>query len=336
MGLFHGREYAYSEAGITDILVEIARERGSCAAIDVALVEMPEDAVDLHYHWPQILRVRLPIVEKPTDRTWWLMHYFISAWPLFLAVRMRFEDAEGNCRLWLDDLPRGEGLAYSSNAIGNVLIPDANFLDTKSYLHLRQQIMHETPPWRDRTDLVFWRGNSTGNRHSLRVSHWKDLPRFRLAQLARDWNRDDLFDIGLSGIAQIWDEDELFEIEQAGLMRPAVSQLAFGHYRHTIDIDGNSNSWPGLFTKLLLGNTVLKVDSPIGLRQWYYDKLIPWKNFVPVSDAMTDLIEVATWLQAKPDEAEAIAQAGRDLAWSMTFEATLESEAPRIRAILRR
>src|SRR5205807_769719 len=110
--------------------------------------------------------------------------------------------------------------------------------------------------------------------------------------------RPDLFDVGVSSIVQIWDEDQRGEIDRSNILRDACSQMAFMDYKYAIDIDGNSCSWPGLFTKLLMGNTVLKVDSVLGFRQWYYHKLIPWRNFVPVSTAVSavELLEIADWL----------------------------------------
>ena len=59
-------------------------------------------------------------------------------------------------------------------------------------------------------------------------------------------------------------------------MRDYVPEIAFPAYKFQIDIDGNTNSWPGLFQKLLTGSAILKVASPYGYRQWYYDRLRPW------------------------------------------------------------
>jgi hypothetical protein len=96
--------------------------------------------------------------------------------------------------------------------------------------------------------------------------------------------------------------------------------MDFAKYRYTIDIDGNSNAWSSLFRKLLTGSPVLKVASPHGFRQWYYDALEPMKNFVPVAADLSDLVEKAEWLQKNPESSEKIGQAGRALALSLTFE----------------
>jgi len=59
--------------------------------------------------------------------------------------------------------------------------------------------------------------------------------------------------------------------------------------RGVVDVDGNANSWDGLFWKLLSNSVVLKVESPH--RQWYYSRIKPWKHYVPVKPDLSDLEE---------------------------------------------
>jgi hypothetical protein len=111
------------------------------------------------------------------------------------------------------------------------------------------------------------------------------------------------------------------EIKASGLMRDSVPNYHFNRYRAHIDIDGRSNSWPGLFQKLLSGSPVLKVASPLGYRQWYYDRLVPWVNYVPVSADLSDLPDKAAWVLSHDIEARRIGEAGRTLAEAITYEA---------------
>jgi len=109
----------------------------------------------------------------------------------------------------------------------------------------------------------------------------------------------------------------------------------FQKWRYQIDIDGNTNSWPGLFTKLLSGSTVLKVASPRGYRQWYYRKLVPWINFVPVASDLSNLVDRIRWLRANDDAAREIGRQGRILAESMDYESELNAAAIEIKAAFR-
>jgi hypothetical protein len=245
---------------------------------------------------------------------------------------MRYLQIEGKCRLWLDDFPPEHGLAFCGNSVSHVLIPDPEFLASDGYCYFAMEhVRSEISPWTMRKQTIFWRGSSTGLRPFADPPTWSNIPRFQLCLIVREFDRDDLFDVGISGITQVADPTELAEIEARHIVRPPVEILGFSKYRYAIDIDGNSSSWSGLFSKLAMGNTVLKVDSPLGFRQWYYDRLKPWENFIPVTTRMSELLELAEWLVAHPKEAEAIAMNGQALARHLSLQQVLEESAPIIR-----
>jgi hypothetical protein len=167
--------------------------------------------------------------------------------------------------------------------------------------------------------MAVWRGSTTGaGGHTLDSIH--DLPRFRLCELGA--RMPDLADFGLVQILQTASDADTDAItdycRERGLMREVIPQTGMAAYKYLIDIDGNANAW-GLFNKLLIGSTVLKVKSS-GYRQWYYDDLIEWVHYVPVHNDLADLKTKLRWCRDNDAEARRIAQAGRRLADSMTFE----------------
>jgi hypothetical protein len=258
-------------------------------------------------------------------------HFYTNRWlctrPLFAKVKELFPDLTGSCQLWIDDLPRGPGLAFCGSANNHVCIPDSSFLASLGYSAFRSEVEREWVPWRSRANTVFWRGHSTG----LMTKPWPELPRFALCLKAKEINRPDLFDVGLAAIVQIGDEAVKEQIRKADIVKGYCAQIAFMQHRYSIDIDGNTSSWPGLFTKLLMGNTIIKVESEGGYRQWYYDRLKAWENIIPLSSAMTELQQVTEWLMANEEAAEQIADRGRQLADCLSFEQVLISVAPIIR-----
>jgi len=176
---------------------------------------------------------------------------------------------------------------------------------------------------------MFWRGASTGGRVWLGVKRWQDVPRFRLCLMAAALDPDK-FDIGISNIVQIRDSRERDEIAASNVLKPRVPLIDFMKYQFAIDIDGNTYSWPGMFTKLLMGNTIIKIESPLGFRQWYYDDLIPGCNYVAISPEMRELSEVYETLLQSPERARAIADEGRQLGSRLSFKSAIMSVIPRI------
>jgi hypothetical protein len=221
------------------------------------------------------------------------------------------------------------GLAFSESRPNYFLVPDVVFLETGGYEKTRKKLAESHIAWGQRAPIAFWRGATTGYRSKPALG-WRSLPRVCLCAIAQE--HSDLIDAGISGVAQGVSEEE---VRAAGFMRPIVPIEEFAKYKFQIDIDGNSNSWPGLFQKLLTGNPVLKVASPHGYRQWYYDKLKPWVNFVPVSSDMSDLVEKVVWLRSHDDAARRIGEEGKKLADALDLRGEISRSGRTITAALR-
>jgi hypothetical protein len=243
------------------------------------------------------------------DRLQWRVFDVI---PLIAAYHRRGTPCLGHVAVNLEDTGFTPGLAFCDNRPEYFLIPDPFFLSSQGYADVRHAFSAAPVAWEDRARTVFWRGSDFGPK----VASWNELPRVRLCQLAK--SHDSLFDVGMTEIRHGVFTDE---ITASGLMRNRVPNYHFNRYRAHIDIDGRSNSWPGLFQKLLSGSPVLKVASPLGYRQWYYDRLVPWVNYVPVSADLSDLPDKAAWVLSHDIEARRIGEAGRTLAEAITYEA---------------
>jgi hypothetical protein len=133
-----------------------------------------------------------------------------------------------------------------------------------------------------------------------------------------------LFDVGVTGLAQI-SKNEINEIRNSGLIRDYFPITESNRYKYQIDIDGNTNAWAGLFQKLLSDSVVLKIASPYQFKQWYYDRLVPWENYVPIESNASDLVEKVQWLIRNDDKARTIGKNGGDLARSLSFESVIEA-----------
>jgi hypothetical protein len=255
----------------------------------------------------------------PKERSQFFVTRLILLLPLIKAFHASQYFQEGELLINLDDSADAAGLALCSNRDDSILIPDTDFLNSFGYRQSRMDFGAEAPTWKKRMQLAFWRGSTTGVRLS---ESWHSLPRLRLCQLSSQIEYQSIFDVGVSSLTQASKFEEK-EIIEAGYIRNFVPLSLSNQYKYQIDIDGNTNAWSALFQKLLSGSAVLKIASPHNFRQWYYDELIPWVNYVPVKSDMSDLIEKIYWLIDHDDEAMQIGINGRKLALKLTYDEEL-------------
>jgi len=208
-----------------------------------------------------------------------------------------------------------------------ILVPDHHFANSEGYADLRLQAA-ASAPWRARRDRVFWRGAANGRPHGPA----KLYQRLELCRRAQQSAYAARLDIGMTDLSGVFDDAQ--RAGAGALVKPAVPSATFLLYRYLVDVDGWSNSWP-LLQKLIMGATVLKVESAFGYRQWFYDRLVPWRHYVPLRADLADFDEKLTWLFAVPEEAEKIAQAGSALAAEIRFAPEMAAAERRIAEALR-
>lgn len=223
-------------------------------------------------------------------------------------------------------------VSFCSNHPQACLIVDPDFAISAGYAEFRAASEAALVPWERRLPQVLWRGSSTGRRRhdpppSGAPDDWRWLQRLHLCAAASQPDLAGLCDAGISRVVQIAEADLAQRVAASGLIKPGVPRLKFLEYRYVFDIDGNSNAWSGLFCSLLGGSCVLKVASPYGYRQWYYDRLVPWLNYIPVDKDLGDLAPAVQWAAAHPAHAEQIALRGRELAQGITLVSAVQASA---------
>lgn len=259
------------------------------------------------------------------------LKHWVQSLPLLVNFVRRNAIATARAWLSLGDTGSMPGLAFCDFRNDYHLVPDPIFLQTAAYADAKAIFSTQSTPWHSREPIAFWRGQTTGwfNAQGDQVRSWEELPRVQLCRIARSAAGEGLVDASLTGLAQIASEPERQAIKREGLLKEHVPWSEFQRYKYQIDIDGNSSAWPGLFIKLCSGSPILKVASGRGFQQWYYDRLEPWQNFVPVEADMSDLLDKVLWLRQHDEVAWEIGQRARQLALSMSERAEiLRAEAP--------
>nr|WP_294504480.1 glycosyl transferase family 90 [uncultured Rhodopila sp.] len=224
----------------------------------------------------------------------------------------------GSVFLNMGDIGARPGLAFSDSRPDRFLVPDYIFVPSDGYAYARQILRERQLPWQDRHPVAFWRGGTTGS--PAFNNDWRTLDRVRLVETAMRSPNKDLFDVGFSNIAQITDPAFAEWVKGRGMLLGPVPWVDWGRYRYQIDIDGNSSPWSNLVQKLLTGSPVMKLESRRGYRQWFYDELKPWYNYVPIASDAWDLTDKLNWLRRNDAEAQRIGARGYELAESLTYD----------------
>jgi hypothetical protein len=241
----------------------------------------------------------------------------------FFEIADRLLPVDGETILNLNDAGVDAGLAFCGNGPEYTLIPDFLFVRSQGYA-VPKTHFHRNIEWSQRSNVVFWRGSSLGQKNKPIMQ----MPRVQLCEIVRG-AEESVFDVGFSELLDISPEDAGL-LRSQGFEKDHVSWQSLDGYKYHVDIDGHACSYAGLFRKLLSGGVVLKVKSPYNHSQWYYERLEPWVNYIPVRSDLSDLLDLVSYCRTHDKEVQRIARAGRALALSLTFEREVASGINRV------
>jgi Glycosyl transferase family 90 len=223
-------------------------------------------------------------------------------------------------------------LSFCTRDSRAILIPDHSFVCSQGYEHYRQLARANLTEWDARSDRIVWRGTTTGvgiiAKDQLSADDTDLILRVRLCLELRGMAGTD---VKISAVAQSIDAAADRErLAKAGILGGFIAPIAWYGHRFAIDIDGNSNAWSNLFTRLMMGCCVLKIASPLGYRQWYYDELKAWTHYVPVKADLSDLKQQIAWCRANLDECRQIAGRGQNFAMARSYDTEVASAVDRL------
>lgn len=227
-------------------------------------------------------------------------------------------------------LPSQAQCSFSSFDPSMTLVPDAYFYRDRGYQEIREFSAARDIAWADRDNTLVWRGRLSGTGLFTLDRGKRDNPlvrqRLRMAMHAHGSDIDFRFVSSLTLL-------EEHKLREGGFMAERIPTRQWIEKKFAIDIDGFSTTWDNLFHRFLMGNCVLKVDSQMGFRQWYYHHLKPYEHYVPVRSDLADLHDKVAWLHAHDSQARDIAAAGQALARSLTWESEMQGAGARLRAL---
>ena len=187
------------------------------------------------------------------------------------------------------------------------MIPDPYALGTNGYKDIQEKLTQlRKIKWKDKRQKIYWRGSSTGTK-SLNIANFTMNPRIKLCKECKTLGK--VTDVKMTNIVQCQSQETRNKIreylEGDQLLDTHQDVINFAMCKWIIDIDGNVNSW-GLLWKLISGSCVIKVES--NRKQWYYDKLNAYEDFIPVKSDLSDLNEQVEWCLANEKHCDEISK----------------------------
>lgn len=173
------------------------------------------------------------------------------------------------------------------------------------------------------------------NCFASREDLWIENPRIRLAMTMRDLSVGIKTDCKVVGVNFIYKNPAIQNsIQKQNIIDDPIPLRDFSNYKYLIDIDGYSNAWSSLFTKLVMGALVIKVESERGYKQWYYDRLVPFIHYIPVRPDLLDLHEKIEWIENNQTKCNEIAMAGSRLAHELKFPIEIDKSAESVSRLI--
>lgn len=333
-GLFLDLQVTIFTTQRLDLAATLVREKyGLSCAIEIRLEQRHRPhQVTWDVRLPESMRFSVDASILQSDRTSFQISRLNAIFATAAVYASNWPGDNGSVLVNLGDDSPYAGLALCTNRADCFAIPDSEFILAKGYRRMREEIDKAARPWQERRAIAFWRGTATGSM-ALPVKGWRSIPRIQLCEIGHG-NSDEM-DVAITGVDQLKSERVRDEVRQSGLMKRPVNFTTLSRYKYQIDIDGNTNSWTGFFQRLYSGSPVLKVESVHSYRQWYYDRLRPWINYVPVASDMLDLVEKIQWLRTHDGAARLIGENGKAVAGSLDYTAEMRDSVRTIAAALR-
>ncbi len=196
----------------------------------------------------------------------------------------------------------------------NILIPDFESLLKQADLIAKCKKSAEQYPWEKKQNLIFWRGAMNGGLYDMEC--FRDRLRVKMVYFSK-------FNPNLADAAFV--KRGAVSPEVAGLIASETFPFSkkvprakhFG-YKYLIDIDGESCTYARC-RWILLSNSVLLKPYSTNI-QWYYKRLKPYYNYVPLAADLSDLPAQIHWLKTHDSEARLMAENATEMAGKIFSE----------------
>jgi Glycosyl transferase family 90 len=104
-----------------------------------------------------------------------------------------------------------------------------------------------------------------------------------------------------------------------------VSKLDISKYRYQLDLGGaGGTSWTGTLEKLMMPGVLFHHETPA--KDWYYDRLVPWKHYIPIKTDLSNLRDRYEWAVKNDKKAKQISKSASLFARNILSKEAMEME----------
>lgn len=153
--------------------------------------------------------------------------------------------------------------------------------------------------WKNKLDLVFWRGGTTGmSKGGYNINNIDKLPRVKLIFLSKlfpelvdakfTYFMDSAFykkGKELKQVLTLLDEDKKNKVKEVDHLK----------YKYLIAVDGNTSPWVRV-PWIMHSNSILIKEKTTKI-QWFYSALEEYYNYVPIDENLRDLFKQIEWMK---------------------------------------
>ena len=179
-------------------------------------------------------------------------------------------------------------LAFSKryNDIDTICIPDPYYCGLEQHKKAIMEVKNNYMQWDSKIKKCIWRGNIKNN---YNINFFDETNKMELTP--REY------------FVKLYYDNKINNFNYSDSFTSISEQIK---YRYILDIDGYSNTWDATVWKLFSGSILLKVKST--WKQWYYDELIEWEHYIPISNDFSDLNEKIEWCINNDDKCKIISE----------------------------
>jgi len=219
-------------------------------------------------------------------------------------------------------------IAFCSNKQNTILIPDYNFI--LKYFKVLCDLEKLPEIKKNLSVFCCGRGGLQENRDRSNFLNFafdnEDILKLYLRE-TRDV-KDYLKKFNGEKFKKFFPRDRnFFEISKNALFNQIPLRCMY-FFLVQVDVDGETNSFPGFFHKLYSGRPLLKIRSSHGYKQWYYDRLKPNYHYFDVKSDLSNFRE--KYFQALEEYKTTKVFPGREFICKINYDEELKLAADKI------